>query len=273
MIPLIRVREQIQNRRYLLAMLEVRELTKRYPTVTAIDDVSFTVRPYEVLGYLGPNGSGKSTTVNIVTGLLEPTRGQVLFDGRSIQSQLIEYKRRLGYVPEQPHLYPHLTGREYLQLTGRLRGLGGRALDRKIDDLLQLFALGAARHSPIASYSKGMRQKVLISAALLHNPDILVFDEPLSGLDVTSALVFRNLVKSLSREGKVILYSSHVLEVVEKICTQVMILRKGRVAANDTVENLRSLMQRGSLEDIFSELVLEQDIETTASAIVEVMKG
>ena len=253
-------------------MLEARGLTKRYTTVTAIEDVSFTVKPYEILGYLGPNGSGKSTTVNIITALLEPTRGEVLFEGRSIQSQLIDYKRRLGYVPESPHLYPHLTGREYLQLTGRLRGLPRRTLDKKIDDLLQLFALGSSRHSPIASYSKGMRQKVLISAALQHNPDILVFDEPLSGLDVTSALIFRNLVKSLARDGKIILYSSHVLEVVEKICTQVMILRKGQVVANDSVQNLRSLMQLGSLEDIFSELVLEQDIDATANAIVEVMK-
>jgi ABC-2 type transport system ATP-binding protein len=254
-------------------MLEVRGLVKRYTTVTAVDDVSFTVKPYEVLGYLGPNGSGKSTTVNIITGLLEPTAGEVLFEGRSIQSQLIDYKRRLGYVPESPHLYPYLTGREYLQLTGRLRGLPKRALDSKIDDLLELFSLGSSRHSPIASYSKGMRQKVLISAGLLHNPDILVFDEPLSGLDVTSALVFRNLVRNLARAGKIILYSSHVLEVVEKICTHVMILRKGKVVANDTVDSLRTLMKLPSLEDIFSELVLEQDVETTASAIVEVMKA
>jgi|ERR1035437_2573902 ABC-2 type transport system ATP-binding protein len=114
-------------------MLEARALTKRYTTTTAVDDVSFTVKPYEVLGYLGPNGSGKSTTVNMITGLLEPPRGEVMFDGRSIQSQLIEYKRRLGFVPEQAHLYPHLTGREYLQLVGRLRGLNKKSLDRKID--------------------------------------------------------------------------------------------------------------------------------------------
>jgi len=254
-------------------MLEVRNLTKRYTTTTAVDDVSFIVKPFEVLGYLGPNGSGKSTTVNIVTGLLEPTGGEVLFDGRSIQDNLIEYKRRLGYVPESPHLYPHLSGTEYLQLTGRLRGLEKRQLDAKIEEVLTLFGLGAARHARIASYSKGMRQKVLISAALLHNPDILVFDEPLSGLDVTSALVFRNLVKRLAEGGKIVLYSSHVLEVVEKICTHVMILRTGRVVANDTVENLRNLMKLPSLEDIFSELVLEQDIETTANAIVDVMKA
>jgi ABC-2 type transport system ATP-binding protein len=210
----------------------------------------------------------------MITGLLEPPRGEVMFDGRSIQSQLIEYKRRLGFVPEQAHLYPHyLTGREYLQLVGRLRGLNKKSLDRRIDDLLQLFGLGAARHSPIGSYSKGMRQKVLISAALLHNPDILIFDEPMSGLDVTTGLVFRDLVKSLAREGKIILYSSHVLEVVEKVCTHVMILRKGRVAANDSVEGLRTLMNLPSLEDIFSELVLEQDTEMTANSIIDVMKS
>jgi ABC-2 type transport system ATP-binding protein len=254
-------------------MLEARALTKRFTTTTAVDDVSFIVKPYEVLGYLGPNGSGKSTTVNMITGLLEPTRGQVLFDGRSIQLQSIEYKRRLGYVPEQAHLYPHLTGREYLQLVGRLRGLVKKSLDRKIDDLLQLLGLGAARHSLIGSYSKGMRQKVLISAALLHNPDILVFDEPMSGLDVTTGLVFRDLIKSLAREGKIILYSSHVLEVVEKVCTHVMILRKGRIAANDTVEGLRTLTHLPSLEDIFSQLVLEEDTETTANSIVDVMKS
>src|SRR5947208_16218108 len=159
-------------------MLEVRGLTKRYTTVTAIDDVSFTVKPYEVLGYLGPNGSGKSTTVNIITGLLEPTRGEVLFNGRGIQSQLIEYKRRLGYVPESPHLYPHLTGREYLQLVGRLRGMARRALEPKMDELLRLIGLWDDRHSPLASYSKGMRQKILLMAALLHDPELLILDEP-----------------------------------------------------------------------------------------------
>src|SRR5437016_2873167 len=221
-------------------MLEVRGLVKRYNRIPAVDGVSFTIRPGEILGYVGPNGAGKSTTVKVLTGLIEPTAGDILFQGKDVRAGWPQFQRKLGYVPEQPHLYPHLTGREYLQLVGRLRGLPKKTLDRKIDDLLQLFALGAARHSPVASYSKGMRQKVLISSALLHNPDILVFDEPLSGLDVTSALVFRNLVKSLARDGKMIFYSSHVLEVVEKICTHVMILRKGVVVANDSVENLRN---------------------------------
>src|SRR5262249_23183354 len=198
--------------------------------------VSFVLRPHEVTGYLGPNGSGKSTTAKMLTGLVQPTVGQILLNGSAIKEDLIEYKRRLGYVPEEPDLYPYLTGREYLQLIGRFRLFPKSALDRKIDGFLELFSLHRYRHAPIGSYSKGMRQKILISAALLHNPDILIFDEPESGLDVTSALILRNLVKSLAREGKIVLYSSHILEVVEKVCSRVIILHKGSIVANDSVE-------------------------------------
>jgi ABC-2 type transport system ATP-binding protein len=254
-------------------MLEVHELTKLFNGIPAVHEVSFAVKPYEVLGYLGPNGSGKTTTAKMLTGLLEPSRGHVLFEGKSIQSNLIAFKKRLGYVPEEPYLYPYLTGREYLQLVGRLRLMSQPALDKKIDDLLALFSLERERHAALSSYSKGMRQKVLIAAALLHNPDVLIFDEPLSGLDVTSALIFRHLVKSLASQGKTILYSSHVLEVVEKVCSQVVILHKGRVVAHDSVERLRDLMSLPSLEEIFSELVLEQDTEKVAHDIAEVMKA
>lgn len=253
-------------------MLEIKGLTKRYSSIPVVNGVSFVLRPNEVSGYLGPNGSGKTTTVKLLTGLLQPTKGHIFFDGLDIKKNLIEYKRRLGYVPEEPDLYPYLTGWEYLQLIGRLRSLPEKILARKIDHFLQLFSLHRHRHSPLSSYSKGMRQKILISAALLHNPDILVFDEPESGLDVASALVFRNLVKSLAQEGKTILYSSHILEVVEKVCSRVIILHKGNIVANDSVERLRDLMKLPSLEDIFSQLVLREDPEQIAREIVEVMK-
>lgn len=254
-------------------MLEVSHLTKRYSGIVAVNDVSFVVRPYEVLGYLGPNGSGKTTTVNMLTGLLEPTSGEIRFNGRKIADDPLAYKQRIGYVPEIPYLYPYLTGTEYLQLAGRLRAMPERAMNEKIDALLELFALHPSRHSPIASYSKGMKQKILISAAILHNPDLLIFDEPLSGLDVTSALVFKHLIKALASEGKTILYSSHVLEVVEKVCTHVMILRKGQIVAHDSVEGLRTLANLPSLEDIFAQLVLQEDTEKTAHSIVGVMRG
>ena len=253
-------------------MLAVVNLTKRYSSIPAVNNVSFTVEPGKVLGYLGPNGSGKSTTVKMLTGLLLPSEGHILFGGRDIQQQLIEYKSTLGYVPEDAQLYNYLTGREYLQLVGRLRGLPPKALNRKIDDFLQLFSLHKSRHSALSSYSKGMRQKILITAALLHNPEVLILDEPESGLDVTSALVFRNLIKELAIKGKIILYSSHVLEVVEKVCSQIVILHKGRVMANDSVENLRLLMQLPSLGDIFAQLVIPEDTEKLARDIVQVME-
>lgn len=252
-------------------MLEARALIKRFGGVRAVDEVSFAVRPSEVLGYLGPNGSGKTTTVNMLVGLIEPTRGYVLFDGHDIWDDIVAYRRRVGYVPEEPNLYPYLTGREYLELVGRLRGLPAGPLDRKIAALLRLFSLEPDSHSPLSSYSKGMRQKVLISAALMHNPDLLVFDEPASGLDAASAVVFRHLIKALARAGKMVLYSSHELETVERVADRVVVLHQGRMVAHDSVERLRELMQLESLEEIFSELVFAEDPEAVAGRIVDAM--
>jgi ABC-2 type transport system ATP-binding protein len=252
-------------------MLEARHLVKRFSGITVVDDVGFGVRPGEVVGYLGPNGSGKTTTARMLTGLLETSAGTVLFDGKDIGADLIGYRRRLGYVPEEPRLYPFLSGREYLELVGRLREIPGGLLGEKIDALLRLFNLTTAADQSISSYSKGMKQKVLIIAALLHDPDVLIFDEPDSGLDVTSTLVLRHLVRRLAARGKAVLYSSHVLDIVERLCTRVIVLHLGKVVADDSVEHLRSLKDSASLEDVFSELVLRDDPEQTASAIVEVM--
>src|SRR5438105_15118869 len=202
-------------------MLEVQGLIKRYNRIPAVDGVSFTIRPGEILGYVGPNGAGKSTTVKMLTGLIEPTSGEILFHGRNVREDWVGFQRRMGYVPEEPYLYTHLTGREYLQLVGRLRGMEKATLDRRIDAMLDLFGLADFRDTQMSSYSKGMRQKVLLSAALLHDPDVLILDEPFSGLDVTAALVFRTLLPVLAKQGKMILYSSHVLEVVEKVCSEV----------------------------------------------------
>jgi ABC-2 type transport system ATP-binding protein len=252
-------------------MLEATNLTKLYSGIPAVKDVSFSVKPGEILGYLGPNGSGKTTTVSMVVGLLEPTGGQVLFDGHDVQGDLVGFRRRVGYVPEEPHLYPFLSGREYLQLVGRLREIAGSTLERRIEGLLNLFGLGQDADQSIGSYSKGMRQKILISAALIHDPDLLIFDEPLSGLDVTAALVFRHLVRTLADRGKTILYSSHVLEVVEKLCSRVIVLHRGRVVADDSVEHLRELMARDSLEEVFAQLVVREDPERVARDIADLV--
>jgi len=190
-----------------------------------------------------------------------------------METQVIEFKMRLGYVPEEALLYSHLSGREYLQLAGRLRSMPEDKVNLKIDELLRLFSLHASRYSPISSYSKGMKQKIMMIAALLHNPDILILDEPLSGLDVSSILIVRSLLKSLAAQGKAILYSSHVLEVVEKICSRVLVIHKGCLVADDSVENLRKLMQVPSLEEIFTQLVQHEDTELIAEKMIEVIRN
>jgi len=245
-------------------MLNIQGLTKYYRNIAVVNDVSFAVQAGEVTGYLGPNGSGKSTTVKIITGLIEASSGKVLLDGKDIRDDLIGFKRRLGYVPEEAILYSYLTGLEYLQLMGCLRGMGPQETDRKANDLLELFSLHPYRHAPISTYSKGMKQRVLISAALLHDPDVLILDEPLSGIDVTSALLFKHLLNELARRGKTILYISHVLEVVEKVCARVVILYRGHVLAEDSVERVRGIE---SLEEVFAQLVEHRDLEGVARDI------
>ena len=240
-------------------MLEVRNLVKRYNRVAVVDQVSFVIQPGEILGYLGPNGAGKSTTVKILTGLIHATEGDIFLDGRDVREDFVAFQRQMGYVPEESHVYPHLSGREYLQLVGRLRGLRRRVLEPRMDELLRLFSLWEDRHSPLSAYSKGMRQKILISGALIHNPRVLILDEPFSGLDVTTALVLRTLLREMAREQRIVFYSSHVLEVVEKVCSRVLILRKGKVVAHDAVERLRDLMQQPSLEGIFAQLTEQED--------------
>src|SRR5690242_4950247 len=254
-------------------MLEAQSLTKYYGRILAVRDVTFTIRRGEILGYLGPNGAGKSTTVKMLTGLIEPSDGQILFDGKSVYDDLTAFQRQIGYVPEEPHLYPHLSGREYLQLVGRLRGMPRPQLEFKMDEFLRLMGLWDDRHAPLASYSKGMRQKILLSAALLHDPELLILDEPFSGLDVTSAMMLRSLLHALAEQGKMILYSSHVLEVVEKVCSTVLILRKGEVVAYDSIHRLRELMSQPSLEGVFAQLAEVEDGETVANRILEVMKA
>ena len=254
-------------------MLEARSLTKYYSAVPAVRDLSFRLAPGGVLGVLGPNGSGKSTTVSILTGLLEPSGGIVLLHGRPIRDDLLAYKARIGYVPEEAVLYTYLTGPEYLSLVGGLRGIAGRRLQEKIDGFLTLFGLQDDIHAPMSAYSKGMRQKILISAALLHDPEIIIFDEPNSGLDVTTSLVLRRLTQKLAADGRMVVYSSHVLEIVEQVATDVLILHDGNVVAHDSVLRLRELMKMTSLEEVFKNLVIAADLDGVAADILAVMKA
>jgi ABC-2 type transport system ATP-binding protein len=240
-------------------VLQLRGVSKRYSGIPAVDSVSFTARPGEVTGYLGANGSGKSTTMKMITGLLDMDAGEILFDNRSASQDRFAFRRRVGYVPEEPYLYTHLSGLEYLVMVAQLREMPSGYAARCIDGLLHLFGIHGDRNVTISSYSKGMRQKVLLAAALMHNPDLILLDEPFSGLDIGSALVLRSLIQELAARGKVVLFSSHELETVERICNRIVILHRGKVMADDSISNLRSLMSLGSLEDIFSQLTVQQD--------------
>ena len=253
-------------------MLEARSLTKYYGPLPALRDVSFIAKPGQILGYLGPNGSGKSTTVRMLVGLMEPSNGDVLWKGKSIFLDLPGYRKQLGYVPEEPFLYTHLTAPEYLRLVGGLRGVDDAVLETKIDRFLELFDLEDDKYSTLSAFSKGMRQKVLLASALMHNPELIILDEPFSGLDVSAALMLRNVIKSLADEGRTILMSSHVIEVVEQMCTDVVILSDGKVVAHDRVDRLRRLQHDESLEHVFVKLAVHENTEHRASAILDTVK-
>jgi ABC-2 type transport system ATP-binding protein len=252
-------------------MLRAEGLTKRYGGVLALDRVSFHLQRGEIVGYLGPNGSGKSTTVNLVVGLLEPSAGSIFLDGRSLSDDPIGYKRRIGYVPEEPFLYAHLTAPEYLTLVGRLRGIPADALHRRVTRLLELFQLHDSRYRTMSAYSKGMRQRVLLAAALLHDPDVLVLDEPFSGLDVNAGLLFRALLVLLAREGKVVLFSTHRFDMVERLCSRAVILSAGRVVAEQAIGALPPAGE-GSLEDLFVRATKPPDFTPIARDIIDAIR-
>jgi ABC-2 type transport system ATP-binding protein len=249
------------------AVLEAQNLAKRYGAVTAVSEIAFAIRAGEILGVLGPNGAGKSTIVKMVTGLVEPTRGFVLFRGARISEDLTLYKRNLGYVPEQPDLYGFLTGWEYLELAATLREIPTRIFREKAAAMLEGYTLYPHRDSPIASYSKGMRQRIVLIAATMHDPELLVLDEPFSGLDVTSAAVTRELVELLARRGKAILFSSPVLEQVEKMCSHLVLLKRGRVVAAGTIDEVRAAFAGQSLEAGFMQLTEQVDVGRIAGEL------
>ena len=254
-------------------MLKVTNLTKRYGALTAVANVSFEVHRGEVFGLLGPNGSGKSTTVKMLMGLLEPSAGTVELDGQSAFADRLAYKQKLGYVPEEPYLYTYLTAPEYLQLIGRLRQIPDAVLESKIDSFLALLRLHDDRYCALSAYSKGMRQKILIAAAVLHNPEVFLLDEPFSGLDVTATRVLKDFIHRLSGEGKIVIFSSHVLELVEQVCTRVVILKDGHVVGHDSVANLRSTLRLPSLEAVFAALVEEEDVSGRSRGLVAAMNA
>jgi ABC-2 type transport system ATP-binding protein len=253
-------------------MLELIDVSKSYHGVAAVRSLNVIVSPGQVLGLLGPNGSGKSTTVRMIVGLLRPSRGHVQWNGSDIQHQLLPYQALVGYVPEEPRIYPYLTATEYLELVGGLRNLKRHTMVRRINRCLELLGLDSDHHTPMSAFSKGMRQKVLIASAVLHDPQLVVLDEPGSGLDVASTLILRTLVNSLAAKGITIIYSSHVLDEVEKACEHVVILHKSHVVACDSVAKLREVAHAHSLEEVFATLAIDQDVDRIGRELADVVK-
>lgn len=235
--------------------------------------VSFALRKGEVVGLLGPNGAGKSTTIKIIAGLLASSGGRVSVLGLPLPDRAVDVKQRIGYVPESAELFESLTGQEFLELMGRLHELDEGILQIRIRDLLETFNLSSDRHSPLSAYSKGMRQKILISSALLHNPALILMDEPLSGLDVNSAIMIKNLIAALAASGKTILYSSHVLDVVERVCDRVLIINNGALIASGTAAELMAETGEDSLEQAFQKLTGASSTDADVARIVRTLKS
>ncbi|MCK4835505.1 MAG: ABC transporter ATP-binding protein [Candidatus Aminicenantes bacterium] len=253
-------------------MLEVRELTKTYNHKPVVNQISFSVHKGDILALLGPAGAGKSTTLKIIAGILEPSSGQIYYQRKNIIEDLNNYKNRVGYVPEQNDLFPHLSAFEYLQFVGRLYLIPDPTLEEKIQIFMEQFNLTNDMHLPVSSYSTGMIKKVLLAAALIHNPDILILDEPLLDLDFNATLILQDLLKRLADNGKKIICGSQVLEVAEKLCTKAVIMNNGILVSNNPTRELRNLLDLPLLETILKKTIHQTDIEKSAETIISIMQ-
>jgi ABC-2 type transport system ATP-binding protein len=252
--------------------IHVENLRFGYDGAEVLHQVSFAVHRGKVTGLLGPNGAGKSTTLKILTGILKFRDGRVEVEGCALPDQAFEVKKRIGYVPESADLYESISALEFLELCGRLHEIEERTLQARIDALLEGFGLSSQRRQRLGSYSKGMRQKVLISAALLHDPSVIILDEPLTGLDVESVMMTKDLLASLAASGKTVLYSSHVLDVVERFCDRVLIIDKGRLIADGSPDELKSQTHESSLEGVFRDMTHAASSEPRVARIIETLR-
>jgi ABC-2 type transport system ATP-binding protein len=253
-------------------MIETTQLSRVYNGKWAVSDLNLRVPPGEILGFLGPNGAGKSTTVKILTGIIRPTSGRAVVAGYDIVEQPLEAKKRLGYVPEQPILYETLTATEFLEMVACLQHLDPDGTAARRDELLELLGLGDARHQRLSAFSKGMKQKVVLAAALIHRPQVLILDEPLDGLDANTARIVKELLRTLAAQGCAILFCSHILEVVERVCTRILVIDKGRQIASGTPADIAAATATASLDDAFAKLTGVRDAEQVSGDIIRALE-
>lgn len=252
--------------------VEIKDLRMSYGDKEVLKGINLEVHKGEVIGYIGTNGAGKSTTIKIILGIVEGYTGEVKVLGQDISKDKLDYKRKIGYVPEVAEIYDNLTAREYLTFIGELYGMNSEIVDEKAEKLMGIFGIGDSYNSRISSYSKGMKQKVLIISSLLHNPDILFWDEPLSGLDANSVMIVKEILAQLAKQGKTIFYSSHIMDVVEKISNRIVLLNNGEVVADGSFQELKESSKEGSLEQIFNQITGFSQYEAIAEEFVSIVE-
>lgn len=257
-----------------MPVIQTQSLHKSYAEKTVLNNINLTVESGQVLGYIGPNGAGKSTTIKIICGIIDEFEGDVNVMGMDVRKDALEIKRRIGYIPELAAMYDVLTPNEYLNFIGKLYNLEASTIDKKSSELLRLFELDARANERMNGFSKGMKQKVLLISGLLHNPDIIFFDEPLSGLDANAVILVKEILLQLKLAGKTIFYSSHIMDVVEKISDRIIIINAGTIVADGNIETLKEQAQKGSLENIFTSLTgNEAANNATASEFIQILNS
>jgi len=254
------------------ATISIRNLNKNYGDKPVLRAIDLDCQSGQVLGYIGPNGAGKTTTVKILTGMLDEFDGEVFVCGHNVKTHPLDVKRRIGYVPETAALYEALTPMEFLRFVGGLHGLAVDEIERRARRMLDLFGLSAEVDSRMSTFSKGMRQKVLILSAMIHNPDVLFLDEPLSGLDANAVLTVKEIIARLARGGKTIFYCSHVMDVVERVCDRIVILSNGTIIADGSFEELQSMSKADSLEGIFTQLTGKGEQTGIAEQLIQAFR-
>jgi len=250
-------------------MIRLVDLTKRYTSVLAVDKVNLNIREGELFGFLGPNGAGKTTTIRMMAGLVKPTHGQAFINGWNVYANPREAKLITGFIPDRPFLYGKLTGREFLRFVGNLYGLASSAIDSRIDRLFSLFNTTDYGDDLIESYSHGMKQRIVMASALIHNPKVLIVDEPMVGLDPRGAKLVKRIFKNLCKNGTTVFMSTHTLEIAEEMCDRIGIIQEGQVIAVGSMKELKE--KAGSddkrLESIFFKLTGDEDMEDVIEAL------
>jgi ABC-2 type transport system ATP-binding protein len=240
-------------------MIEAINITKYFGDKLALDNVSFGVRSGEICGYLGPNGAGKTTTIKILTGIIPPTSGTAIINGIDVRKHPDKIKRQIGYVPESGAVFEVMTPVEFLRFVGRIYGLDDEIIERRSGEFLEIFEIREYMNEPMSSFSRGMKQKVLIISALIHNPSVILLDEPLEGLDAMAVLILKELLKKFAEQGRTIFYSSHLLDVVEKLCDRLIIINRGKIIASGEISEILKLTSESSLSGAFTKITNSED--------------